>query len=66
MAKESGNYGANGEYAFAPIAVGFGLGAAFVYGADQVLSRMVSVAPAAYGVFRKDVTRRRGGEPVYI
>ena len=59
MAKESGSYGANGEYAFAPIAVGFGLGAAFVFGADQMLSRVVSVRLPAYEVFRKYVAGRR-------
>jgi len=42
LANHSGYYGANGEYTFAPIAVGFALGAAFVYGADELLSRLVS------------------------
>ena len=41
MAKDSGLYGANGEYTFAPIGVGFALGAAFVFGADLMLSRLV-------------------------
>ncbi|KAI0209804.1 Zinc transporter ZIP11 [Lamellibrachia satsuma] len=40
MAKDSGLYGANGEYTFAPIGVGFALGAAFVFGADLMLSRL--------------------------
>ncbi|KAK7506704.1 hypothetical protein BaRGS_00002179 [Batillaria attramentaria] len=40
MAEQSGNYGANGEWAFVPVAVGFGLGAAFVYGADILLPHL--------------------------
>jgi len=42
LASKSGYYGANGEYTFAPIAVGFALGAGFVYAADELLSRLVS------------------------
>ena len=42
MAESSGNYGANGEWAFIPVAVGFALGAAFVYGADVLLPHLVS------------------------
>ena len=42
MAESSGNYGANGEWAFVPVAVGFALGAAFVYGADVLLPHLVS------------------------
>lgn len=37
MAESSGLYGESGEYAFAPVAVGFFLGALFVYGADQMM-----------------------------
>ncbi|KRT85798.1 hypothetical protein AMK59_370, partial [Oryctes borbonicus] len=40
MAEDSKIYGANGEYAFAPIAIGFTLGAAFVYGADLLISKL--------------------------
>lgn len=43
MAEMSGNYGANGEWAFAPVAIGFALGAAFVYGADVLLPHLVSL-----------------------
>ena len=42
MAESSGNYGANGEWAFVPVAIGFALGAAFVYGADILLPHLVS------------------------
>lgn len=38
MANESKLYGQNGEYAFAPVAVGFLLGALFVYGTDFFIS----------------------------
>ncbi|KAK7113365.1 zinc transporter ZIP11-like [Littorina saxatilis] len=37
MAEGSGLYGAKGEWAFVPVAVGFVLGAVFVYGADVLL-----------------------------
>ena len=40
MAKESGSYGADGEWAFIPAAVGFALGAYFVYIADVFLQSM--------------------------
>ena len=38
MAEQSKIYGENGEYAFAPVALGFLLGALFVYGADVLIS----------------------------
>ncbi|XP_052265636.1 zinc transporter ZIP11-like [Dreissena polymorpha] len=34
MAERSGNYGSEGQWAFIPVAIGFVMGAAFVYGAD--------------------------------
>ncbi|XP_032781538.2 zinc transporter ZIP11 [Daphnia magna] len=37
MAESSGMYGESGEYAFAPVALGFFLGALFVYAADQLM-----------------------------
>lgn len=37
MAESSGLYGKSGEYAFAPVAVGFFFGALFVFGADQIM-----------------------------
>lgn len=40
MAEESGSYGADGEYAFAPVAVGFLTGAFFVYITDVLISKM--------------------------
>ncbi|KAK4311412.1 hypothetical protein Pmani_017088 [Petrolisthes manimaculis] len=38
LAESSGNYGAEGEWAFLPVAVGFFLGALFVYGADVFMT----------------------------
>ncbi|GJQ77022.1 hypothetical protein Trydic_g15216 [Trypoxylus dichotomus] len=40
MAEDSKLYGANGEYAFAPVGIGFILGAVFVYGADLLISKL--------------------------
>lgn len=40
MAEDSKIYGENGEYAFAPVAIGFALGAAFVYGADLLITKL--------------------------
>ena len=34
MAESSGNYGSEGQWAFVPVAIGFTLGAVFVYAAD--------------------------------
>ncbi|XP_043195265.1 zinc transporter ZIP11-like [Amphibalanus amphitrite] len=39
MAETSGGYGANGEFAFLPVAVGFLAGAMFVSGADVMMKR---------------------------
>ncbi|ELU17005.1 hypothetical protein CAPTEDRAFT_175607 [Capitella teleta] len=41
MAENSGYYGANGEWAFVPVAIGFALGAAFVYWADKFVPLLV-------------------------
>lgn len=45
MAKESKMYGAKGEYAFIPVAVGFLIGAAFVYGTDLLISSLGIQSP---------------------
>ena len=42
MAERSGSYGEEGQWAFIPVAVGFTLGAAFVYGADVFMPYLVS------------------------
>lgn len=40
-AKASKLYGEEGEYAFIPVAIGFMLGAGFVFAADKFLPSMV-------------------------
>lgn len=40
LAEESKLYGVNGEYAFAPVGLGFILGSLFVYGADLLISAL--------------------------
>ena len=37
MAENSGLYGVRGEYSFIPVAIGFFLGALFVYVADEIM-----------------------------
>ena len=49
MAEQSGSYGANGEYAFVPAAVGFFLGGGFVYAADLVMDWMGVQSPVDMG-----------------
>lgn len=41
MAEASGSYGESGQWAFVPVAIGFGLGAMFVYGADLFMPSWV-------------------------
>lgn len=45
MATESKIYGQNGEFAFVPVAVGFLLGATFVYGTDALISTLGIQSP---------------------
>jgi zinc transporter 11 len=49
MAEQSGSYGENGEFAFVPAAIGFFLGAAFVYAADLVMDRIGVHSPVELG-----------------
>lgn len=42
MAESSGSYGESGEWAFIPVAIGFALGAAFVFWADKIVPSLVS------------------------
>ena len=49
MAADSKSYGQDGEYAFIPVAIGFFLGAAFVYAADVFMTRMGLSSPLAIG-----------------
>ncbi|XP_011638696.1 zinc transporter ZIP11 isoform X2 [Pogonomyrmex barbatus] len=65
MAKESKMYGAEGEYAFVPIAVGFLIGAAFVYGTDVLISTLgiqspnVLLAMQSVGFYEQNSRRRQ-------
>lgn len=45
MAKESKTYGVEGEYAFIPVAIGFLLGAAFVFGTDELITSLGIQSP---------------------
>lgn len=45
MAEESKHYGAEGEYAFIPVALGFLFGCLFVYGADIAVSELGDQSP---------------------
>jgi zinc transporter ZupT len=47
MSAQSGTYGAEGEWAFVPVAVGFLLGAVFVYAADVLMSHLGVRSPVA-------------------
>lgn len=47
MAEESKQYGAEGEYAFIPVAIGFLFGCLFVYGADIAISELGGHSPDA-------------------
>ena len=49
MAEQSGSYGANGEYAFVPAAVGFFLGGGFVCAADLVMDWIGVQSPVDMG-----------------
>ncbi|XP_014472443.1 PREDICTED: zinc transporter ZIP11 isoform X3 [Dinoponera quadriceps] len=65
MATESKIYGANGEYAFVPVAVGFVIGAAFVYGTDVLISTLgiqspnVLLAMQSVGFYEQNSRRRQ-------
>ena len=48
MAAASKNYGSSGEFAFVPVALGFILGAAFVYASDLVISHSGVDSPVAF------------------
>ena len=53
MAEISGSYGSEGQYAFIPAAIGFLMGALFVYGADVFMPWMVSVKTEEAFILRR-------------
>ncbi|XP_008559248.1 zinc transporter ZIP11 isoform X2 [Microplitis demolitor] len=67
MAEESKLYGENGEFAFVPVAVGFLIGAAFVYGTDLLITSLgiqspnVLLAMQSVGFYEQNTRRRIPG-----
>lgn len=59
MATESKLYGAKGEYSFAPVAVGFLVGAAFVYGTDVLISSLGIQSPNVLLAMQSVGTKQR-------
>jgi len=59
MATESKMYGAEGEYAFVPVAVGFLIGAAFVYGTDVLISTLGIQSPNVLLAMQSVGTKQR-------
>lgn len=59
MATESKTYGAEGEYAFVPVAFGFLVGAAFVYGTDVLISTLGIQSPNVLLAMQSVGTKQR-------
>lgn len=59
MAVESKLYGQQGEYAFAPVAIGFLVGAAFVYGTDALISSLGIQSPNVVLAMQSVGTKQR-------
>ncbi|XP_017767288.1 PREDICTED: zinc transporter ZIP11 isoform X1 [Eufriesea mexicana] len=59
MATKSKIYGAEGEYAFVPIGVGFLIGAAFVYGTDALISSLGIQSPNVLLAMQSVGTKQR-------
>lgn len=59
MAVESKVYGEKGEYAFAPVALGFLIGAAFVYGTDALISSLGVQSPNVVLAMQSVGTKQR-------
>lgn len=59
MAEESKLYGENGEFAFVPVAVGFLIGAAFVYGTDLLISSLGIQSPNVLLAMQSVGTKQR-------
>lgn len=58
MASESKTYGEKGEYAFAPVALGFLLGGLFVYLTDLLISSFGLCAPHLLLAMERDVKKQ--------
>ncbi|XP_057341898.1 zinc transporter ZIP11 isoform X1 [Microplitis mediator] len=59
MAEESKLYGENGEFAFLPVAVGFLIGAAFVYGTDVLITSLGIQSPNVLLAMQSVGTKQR-------
>lgn len=59
MATDSKTYGEEGEYAFVPVAVGFIVGAAFVYGTDVLISTLGIQSPNVLLAMQSVGTKKR-------
>ncbi|XP_012262349.1 zinc transporter ZIP11 isoform X1 [Athalia rosae] len=59
MAVESKFYGQEGEYAFAPVGLGFLIGAAFVYGTDAFISSLGIQSPTVVLAMQSVGTKQR-------
>ncbi|XP_076182931.1 zinc/iron regulated transporter-related protein 48C isoform X1 [Ptiloglossa arizonensis] len=59
MATQSKLYGADGEYAFVPVGVGFLIGAGFVYGADMLISSLGIQSPNVLLAMQSVGTKQR-------
>ncbi|KAI4499438.1 hypothetical protein M0802_005334 [Mischocyttarus mexicanus] len=62
MATESKIYGAEGEYAFVPVGVGFLIGAAFVYGTDVLISSLGIQSPNVLLAMQSVGTKQQRGK----
>lgn len=56
LAESSGDYGSDGRFAFVPVAIGFLLGAVFVYATDRVSYQSLSLNPSYKLIFLKVIT----------
>ncbi|XP_023214264.1 zinc transporter ZIP11-like [Centruroides sculpturatus] len=59
IAEKSGDYGAHGEWAFVPVAVGFLFGAFFVYAADVCLTHLNGHSPYIALALKEDISQQK-------
>lgn len=59
LAEESPTYGANGEYAFVPVGIGFFFGGLFVYLTDVLISSFGLCAPHLLLAMENDAHKRK-------
>ncbi|KAF7989635.1 hypothetical protein HCN44_008309 [Aphidius gifuensis] len=59
MAEKSKNYGVNGEFAFIPVAIGFIIGAAFVYATDLLITSFGIQSPNMQLAMQSSMTNKK-------